>query len=166
MAERMSERGWTVPTWPKEYGGADLENDLYPILIQELMAIGAPHPAYRQRCLTIWGLQFWGSDRRTKREVASWNIKGRGRMGNGLFRTRAGSDLASLSTRAEKAGDEYLINGRKKMDIRCDGLRLHICISSNERRQTKHQGISLVLVDMDQPGVEVHPSVSIWRISL
>ena len=39
--ERMSEKGWTVPTWPKEYGGAGLGHDLYPVLVQELMAIGA-----------------------------------------------------------------------------------------------------------------------------
>ena len=69
----------------------------------------------------------------------------------------AGSDLASLSTRAEKAGDEYLINGRKTWTsdaMDCDYI---FVLARTSEDKPKHQGISLVLVDMDQPGVEVHP---------
>ena len=155
--ERMSERGWTVPTWPKEYGGADLENDLYPILIQELMAIGARTP------LTGRGVNYIGPtilELGTDEQKEKWLpgiSRGEGGWAMGYSEPGAGSDLASLSTRAEKAGDEYLINGRKTWTsdaMYCDYI---FVLARTSDDKPKHQGISLVLVDMDQPGVEVHP---------
>ena len=155
--ERMSERGWTVPTWPKEYGGADLENDLYPILVQELMAIGARTP------LTGRGVNYigptileLGTDEQKKKWLPGIS-RGEGGWAMGYSEPGAGSDLASLSTRAEKAGDEYLINGRKTWTsdaMDCDYI---FVLARTSDDKPKHQGISLVLVDMDQPGVEVHP---------
>ena len=155
--ERMSERGWTVPTWPKEYGGADLDNDLYPILIQELMAIGARTP------LTGRGVNYIGPtilELGTDEQKEKWLpgiSRGEGGWAMGYSEPGAGSDLASLSTRAEKAGDEYLINGRKTWTsdaMDCDYI---FVLARTSDDKPKHQGISLVLVDMDQPGVEVHP---------
>ena len=155
--ERMSERGWTVPTWPKEYGGADLENDLYPILIQELIAIGARTP------LTGRGVNYIGPtilELGTDEQKEKWLpgiSRGEGGWAMGYSEPGAGSDLASLSTRAEKAGDEYLINGRKTWTsdaMDCDYI---FVLARTSDDKPKHQGISLVLVDMDQPGVEVHP---------
>ena len=155
--ERMSERGWTVPTWPREYGGADLENDLYPILIQELMAIGARTP------LTGRGVNYIGPtilELGTDEQKEKWLpgiSRGEGGWAMGYSEPGAGSDLASLSTRAEKAGDEYLINGRKTWTsdaMDCDYI---FVLARTSDDKPKHQGISLVLVDMDQPGVEVHP---------
>ena len=155
--ERMSERGWTVPTWPKEYGGADLENDLYPILIQELMAIGARTP------LTGRGVNYIGPtilELGTDEQKEKWLpgiSRGEGGWAMGYSEPGAGSDLASLSTRAEKAGDEYLINGRKTWTsdaMDCDYI---FVLARTSDDKPKHQGISLVLVDMDQPGAEVHP---------
>ena len=155
--ERMSERGWTVPTWPKEYGGADLENDLYPILIQELMAIGARTP------LTGRGVNYIGPtilELGTDEQKEKWLpgiSRGEGGWAMGYSEPGAGSDLASLSTRAEKAGDEYLINGRKTWTsdaMDCDYI---FVLARTSDDKPKHQGISLVLVDMDQPGVDVHP---------
>ena len=155
--ERMSERGWTVPTWPKEYGGADLENDLYPILIQELMAIGARTP------LTGRGVNYIGPtilELGTDEQKEKWLpgiSRGEGGWAMGYSEPGAGSDLASLSTRAEKAGDEYLINGRKTWTsdaMDCDYI---FVLARTSDDKPKHQGISLVLVDMDQPGVEIHP---------
>ena len=155
--ERMSERGWTAPTWPKEYGGADLENDLYPILIQELMAIGARTP------LTGRGVNYIGPtilELGTDEQKEKWLpgiSRGEGGWAMGYSEPGAGSDLASLSTRAEKVGDEYLINGRKTWTsdaMDCDYI---FVLARTSDDKPKHQGISLVLVDMDQPGVEIHP---------
>ena len=155
--ERMSERGWTVPTWPKEYGGANLENDLYPILIQELMAIRARTP------LTGRGVNYigptileLGTDEQKKKWLPGIS-RGEGGWAMGYSEPGAGSDLASLSTRAEMIGDEYLINGRKTWTsdaMDCDYI---FVLARTSDDKPKHQGISLVLVDMDQPGVEVHP---------
>ena len=69
----------------------------------------------------------------------------------------AGSDLASLSTQAEMVGDEYLINGRKTWTsdaMDCDYI---FVLARTNDDKPKHQGISLILVDMDQPGVKIHP---------
>ena len=155
--ERMSEKGWTVPTWPKEYGGANLENALYPILIQELMAIRARTP------LTGRGVNYigptileLGTDEQKKKWLPGIS-RGEGGWAMGYSEPGAGSDLASLSTRAEMIGDEYLINGRKTWTsdaMDCDYI---FVLARTSDEKPKHQGISLVLVDMDQPGVEVHP---------
>ena len=155
--ERMSERGWTVPTWPKEYGGADLENDLYPILIQELMAIGARTP------LTGRGVNYIGPtilELGTDEQKEKWLpgiSRGEGGWAMGYSEPGAGSDLASLSTRAEKVGDEYLINGRKTWTSDAMDCAYIFVLARTSDDKPKHQGISLVLVDMDQPGVEVYP---------
>ena len=157
MARKNVRKGWTVPTWPKEYGGADLENDLYPILIQELMAIGARTP------LTGRGVNYIGPtilELGTDEQKQKWLpgiSRGEGGWAMGYSEPGAGSDLASLSTRAEKVGDEYLINGRKTWTsdaMDCDYI---FVLARTSDDKAKHQGISLVLVDMDQPGVEVHP---------
>ena len=144
--DRMAARGWTVPTWPKEYGGADLENDLYPILIQELMAIGARTP------LTGRGVNYIGPtilELGTDEQKEKWLpgiSRGEGGWAMGYSEPGAGSDLASLSTRAEKAGDEYLINGRKTWTsdaMDCDYI---FVLARTSDDKPKHQGISLVSV--------------------
>ena len=155
--DRMSEKGWTVPTWPKEYGGADLENDLYPILVQELMAIGARTP------LTGRGVNYigptileLGTDEQKKKWLPAIS-RGEGGWAMGYSEPGAGSDLASLSTRAEIVGDEYLINGRKTWTsdaMDCDYI---FVLARTNDDKPKHQGISLILVDMNQPGVKINP---------
>jgi acyl-CoA dehydrogenase len=155
--ERMAERGWTVPTWPKAYGGADLDKDLYPILIDELKRIGARTP------LTGRGVNYigptileLGSEEQRQRWLPGI-ARGEGGWAMGYSEPGAGSDLASLSCRGELIGDQYQINGRKvwtsdAMD--CDYIFVLIRTDPDAPR---HEGISLILVDMDQPGVEVSP---------
>ncbi|NOX49628.1 MAG: acyl-CoA dehydrogenase [Gammaproteobacteria bacterium] len=155
--ERMAQRGWTVPTWPKEYGGAALDRELYPILIEELKEIGARTP------LTGRGVNYIGPtilELGTKQQKAKWLpqiARGDGGWAMGYSEPSAGSDLASLTTRAELDGDHYVINGRKTWTsdaAHCDYIFVLVRTSPEK---PKHQGISLVLVDMDQPGVQIHP---------
>jgi acyl-CoA dehydrogenase len=94
--ERMAERGWTVPTWPKEYGGAGLDKDLYPILIEELKRIGARTP------LTGRGVNYigptileLGSEEQRQRWLPGI-ARGEGGWAMGYSEPGAGSDLASL----------------------------------------------------------------------
>lgn len=155
--ERMAQRGWTVPTWPKEYGGAALDRELYPILIEELKEIGARTP------LTGRGVNYIGPtilELGTKQQKVKWLpqiARGDGGWAMGYSEPSAGSDLASLTTRAELDGDHYVINGRKTWTsdaAHCDYIFVLVRTSPEK---PKHQGISLVLVDMDQPGVQIHP---------
>jgi alkylation response protein AidB-like acyl-CoA dehydrogenase len=155
--ERMAERGWTVPTWPKAYGGAGLDKDLYPILIEELKRIGARTP------LTGRGVNYigptileLGSEDQRQRWLPGI-ARGEGGWAMGYSEPGAGSDLASLACRGELIGDQYQLNGRKVWTsdaMHCDYIFVLI---RTDMQAPRHEGISLILVDMDQSGVEVSP---------
>lgn len=155
--ERMAERGWTVPTWPKAYGGAGMDKDLYPILIEELKRIGARTP------LTGRGVNYigptileLGSEDQRQRWLPGI-ARGEGGWAMGYSEPGAGSDLASLACRGELIGDQYQLNGRKVWTsdaMHCDYIFVLI---RTDMQAPRHEGISLILVDMDQSGVEVSP---------
>jgi len=155
--ERMVEKGWTTPTWPKEYGGAGLDKDEYKILIEELQRTGARAPL-TGRAVNYIGptiLEF-GTDEQKARWLPLCS-GGKGAWAMGYSEPGAGSDLANLSTRAVKDGDNWIINGSKIWTsdaTNCDYIFI-LCRTSPDK--PKHQGISLILVDMHQPGVKVSP---------
>lgn len=155
--ERMADRGWTVPTWPRQYGGAELTREQYPVLIEELRRIGARTP------LTGRGVNYIGPtllELGSDSQKARWLpgiARGDGGWAMGYSEPGAGSDLASLATRAVLDGDRYLIDGRKTWTsdaMYCDYI---FVLARTDPERPKHQGISLILVDMDQPGVQVNP---------
>lgn len=153
----MIEKGWTVPTWPKAYGGAELSRDEYTILIDELKRINARSP------LTGRGVNYIGPtilEFGTDAQKAEWLpicARGEGAWAMGYSEPGAGSDLASLATRADRDGDNYVLNGRKTWTsdaMVCDYIFVLVRTSPEK---SKHDGISLVLIDMHQPGVQVNP---------
>ena len=155
--ERMAKRGWTVPTWPTEYGGAELSRDEYRVLVEELRRIGARTP------LTGRGVNYIGPtllELGSQSQKARWLpgiARGEGGWAMGYSEPGAGSDLASLSTRAVLDGDRFVINGRKTWTsdaMDCDYI---FVLARTDPGRPKHQGISLILVDMHQPGVKVNP---------
>ena len=155
--DRMVEKGWTTPTWPKKYGGADLSREEYRVLIEELQRINA-RPPLTGRSVNYIGptiLEFG-----TEAQKIKWLpicSAGKGAWAMGYSEPGAGSDLASLNTRAEKDGDNWVINGSKIWTsdaTKCDYIFI-LCRTSPDK--PKHQGISLILVDMHQPGVKVSP---------
>tara|TARA_Y100001934_G_scaffold16537_1_gene19801 strand:+ start:316 stop:1494 length:1179 start_codon:yes stop_codon:yes gene_type:complete len=154
---RMAERGWTVPTWPREYGGAELDKEQYKVLIEEMTAINARTP------LTGRGVNYIGPtllEFGTDDQKARWLpriARGEGAWAMGYSEPGAGSDLASLALKAELDGDHYVLNGAKiwtsdAMD--CDFI---FVLARTSPDKPKHEGISLMLVDMDQPGVQPRP---------
>jgi alkylation response protein AidB-like acyl-CoA dehydrogenase len=155
--QAMVSRGWTAPTWPKEYGGAGLERAEYDVLIDELKRAGARTP------LTGRGVNYIGPtilEFGTDAQKAKWLpicARGEGAWAMGYSEPGAGSDLASLNTRAVKEGDHYRINGSKMWTsdaTLCDYIFVLVRTSPEK---PKHEGISLMLVDMRQPGVTVSP---------
>lgn len=155
--ERMADKGWTVPTWPKAFGGADLNNEEYKILIEELKRINARTP------LTGRGVNYIGPtilEFGTEEQKTRWLpvcARGKGAWAMGYSEPGAGSDLAALSTRAVREGDNYIINGRKTWTsdaMFCDYIFVLVRTSPDK---PKHEGISLILVDMRQDGVSVSP---------
>ena len=155
--ERMAEKGWTVPTWPTQYGGAAFDRGQYRVLIDELKRIRARTP------LTGRGVNYIGptlleyGDEAQKSRWLPGIARGEGGWAMGYSEPGAGSDLASLGLKAVRNGDHFVLNGSKvwtsdAMD--CDYI---FVLARTSPDKPKHQGISLILVDMDQPGVQVHP---------
>ena len=155
--ERMVERGWTVPTWPKEYGGGGLSKEEAFILKEEMKAIRARSPL---DSFGIWmlgpALLKYGNEEQ-KREHLPRIARGEIRWCQGYSEPGAGSDLASLRTKGVKDGDEYIINGQKVWTSYADKSDWIFALVRTEADAPKHLGISFILIDMDTPGVSTKP---------
>ena len=155
--ERMAGRGWTVPTWPREFGGAELTPAQYLILLEELRRIDARSP------LTGRGVNYIGPtllDYGTPEQKGRWLpgiARGEGGWCMGYSEPGAGSDLANLSTRAVLDGDRYIINGRKTWTSDAVESDYIFALVRTDPSAPKHDGISLMLIDMHQSGVQVRP---------
>jgi alkylation response protein AidB-like acyl-CoA dehydrogenase len=154
--ERMAEKGWTAPTWPKKYGGGGLSKDENLILEQELKAISARSP------LASFGLWMLGpvlleyASEEQKLRFLPEIVHGKIRWCQGYSEPGAGSDLASLQTKCEDKGDHWLINGSKIWTSYANYADWIFCLVRTDFTK-KHEGISFVLFDMTTPGVEVKP---------
>ena len=155
--ERMAERGWTVPSWPKRYGGDELTKEQYRVLIEELGRIRA-RPPLTGRGVNYIGptLLEYGTDAQKERWLPGI-ARGEGGWAMGYSEPGAGSDLASLSTRAVRDGDRLVLNGRKIWTSDAMEADYIFVLARTSPDKPKHLGISLVLVDMHQPGVIVRP---------
>jgi acyl-CoA dehydrogenase len=153
----MAERGWTVPHWPREYGGGGLTGEEVRVLREEMARIGARRPleSFGISMLGPALLKFGSEDQ--KREHLPPICRGEIRWCQGYSEPNAGSDLASLQTRAEDQGDHYLINGQKVWTSYADKADWIFCLVRTDGSGSKHEGISFVLFDMDQPGVSTRP---------
>lgn len=155
--ERMAERGWTVPEWPAEYGGGGLGRREAAILAQEMKRIDAAPPLVS---LGIWmlgpALLEFGTEEQ-KRKYLPDIAKGRIRWAQGYSEPGAGSDLASVQTRGELRGEEWVVNGQKIWTTNGDKCDMIFALIRTEPDASKHRGISFLLIDMDQPGVTTQP---------
>lgn len=154
--ERMASRGWTVPTWPKEYGGGGLSKDQAKILASEMKRIKARSP------LTSFGIWMLGpallkfGTHEQKLEHLPPIARGEIRWCQGYSEPNAGSDLASLATKAEDKGDHYIINGQKIWTSYADKADWIFCLIRTDT-SNKHEGISFILFDMASEGVSTKP---------
>jgi len=154
--DRMAEKGWTVPTWPKDYGGGGLSSAEARVLSQELARLKA-RPALMSFGIWMLGpvLLEYASEEQ-KREYLPRIARGEIRWCQGYSEPGAGSDLASLRTRCEDKGDHFLINGQKIWTSYADKADWIFCLVRTDTSK-KHEGISFVLFDMTTPGVEARP---------
>jgi len=155
--ERMVEKGWTVPNWPREFGGGGLSNDEYLILLQEMAAIRA-RPALSSFGTSMIGptLLEFGTEAQ-KQQHLTRIARAEVEWCQGYSEPGSGSDLASLSTRAVDAGDHFVINGQKIWTSGAHNADWMFCLVRTDPDAPKHEGISFVLLPMDQPGVEIRP---------
>ena len=155
--ERMAEKGWTVPTWPVAYGGAGLEKAEFLVLLEELQQIRA-RPPLGGMGVTMIGptLLEYGNEEQKLRHLPKI-ARGEVAWCQGYSEPGAGSDLASLQTRAEDKGDYYLVNGSKIWTSGAQHADWIFCLVRTNPDAPKHDGISFVLFSMDDPGVTVKP---------
>jgi alkylation response protein AidB-like acyl-CoA dehydrogenase len=155
--ERMAERGWTVPDWPREYGGGGLSPAETKILRQEMDRINARNPLFSFGISMLGpALLKYGSEEQKKRflpEIARGEI----RWCQGYSEPNAGSDLASLQTRCDDRGDHWLVNGQKVWTSYADKADWIFCLVRTDPQAPKHKGISFLLFDMASPGVTTRP---------
>jgi alkylation response protein AidB-like acyl-CoA dehydrogenase len=154
--EAIGEKGWGVPTWPRQYGGGGLSRAEARVLQEEMARIGAYNPIGGMGVMMFGPtLLEYGSEAQKQEHVPAI-AKGEVRWCQGYSEPGAGSDLAALQTFAEDKGDHYLVNGQKTWTS--GGQWADKCFALvRTDKSKKHEGISFLLIDMDAPGVEVKP---------
>ena len=150
------DRGFTVPTWPKAYGGAGLDAHQAKVLEEEMASINARPPLVSFGVSMLGpALLHFGSDEQ-KATYLPPIARGEIRWCQGYSEPNSGSDLASLATKAESDGDNYVVNGQKIWTSYADKADWIFALVRTDS-DTKHRGISFVLIDMDNPGITAKP---------
>jgi alkylation response protein AidB-like acyl-CoA dehydrogenase len=155
--DTMAAKGWTAPTWPKQYGGGGLSTDEALILEEEMQDLGC-RPPLRGMGLNMLGpvLLEYGTEEQRQTHLPKI-IRGEIRWCQGYSEPEAGSDLASLRTRAVLQGDHFLVNGHKIWTSNAHLSDWIFCLVRTDPTVKKHEGISFLLIDMDDPGVRPRP---------
>jgi alkylation response protein AidB-like acyl-CoA dehydrogenase len=156
--KRMGEKGWGTPTWPKEYGGGGLTNAEARVLQQEMARIGVTHPIVGMGPGMFGAtLLEYGTEAQKLRHLPPIS-RGELRWCQGYSEPNAGSDLASLQTKAEDKGDHWEINGQKIWTSGAQYADWCFCLTRTDPKAKKHEGISFILINMRQAGkVEARP---------
>ena len=154
--QRMADKGWGTPTWPTQYGAGGLSGPQARVLQQEMDRVGADHPMMGMG-LSMFGptLLEYGTEAQKQRHIPPI-VRGELRWCQGYSEPGAGSDLASLQTKCEDAGDHWKINGQKIWTSGAQYADWCFCLVRTDTSK-KHEGISFVLINMHQPGVETRP---------
>jgi alkylation response protein AidB-like acyl-CoA dehydrogenase len=154
--QRMAERGWTVPDWPREYGGAGLDPAHAGVLREELKAASCRPAVFSFGLMMLAPVLFEFGSETQKRRYLPQIARGEVRWCQGYSEPGAGSDLASLKTRAEDMGDHWRVNGQKIWTSYADLADWIFCLVRTDP-DAKHAGISFLLLDMSSPGITTRP---------
>jgi alkylation response protein AidB-like acyl-CoA dehydrogenase len=155
----LSERGWVAPHWPKEYGGGGLTPMEQFVLNQELARAGAPHVGGSGVSMLGPTLIVHGTDEQRRRYLPPI-LAGDVTWAQGYSEPGAGSDLASLQTRAVRDGDDFVINGQKIWTSAAHTADAIFALVRTDPEAPKHRGISFLMIDdIKTPGISVRPLV-------
>lgn len=156
----LNKKGWAVPHWPQQWGGTGWTPVQRYIFAEEITQWPAPEPLSFNTTMVGPVISTFGSEEQRKRFLPSianldiWFCQGFSEPG-------AGSDLASLSTWAERRGDHYIINGQKIWTSTAHHADWIFLLVRTSRSAKKQQGISFILVDLRTPGVDIRPILTI-----
>jgi alkylation response protein AidB-like acyl-CoA dehydrogenase len=156
--QRLGAKGWGAPTWPKAYGGGGLDSRQARALQQEMARAGAFNPLAIGMGVTMIGptILDYGTEAQKRRHIPPI-VRGEVRWCVGYSEPNAGSDLASLRTRCEDAGDHWVVNGQKTWTSGAQWSDWCGALVRTDPSARKHHGISFLLIDMRQPSVETRP---------
>jgi alkylation response protein AidB-like acyl-CoA dehydrogenase len=161
FTKRVAQRGWIGLTWPKEYGGQGRSYIDRLILTEEMLRYGAPAAYHWFADRQIGGSVVTYGTEEQKRELLPRIIAGEACIGLGMSETEAGSDLASLQTRAVEDGDDYVINGQKTWTSGGSFVDYFYLLARTDPEAPKHRGISEFIIPADVPGINRIPMIDI-----
>ena len=163
--DRCAERGYTVPSWPKAYGGAGFAKEETVVFQEEMRRINARPPHVGMGISMIGpALLEYGSEAQ-KLEHLPRIASGEIWWCQGYSEPGSGSDLASLRTAAVDDGDDFIVTGQKIWTSGANFADWMFCLVRTDPDAPKHEGISFVLLDMQTPGVTVKPILLISGMS-
>lgn len=161
--QELFSNGYLAPSWPAEYGGGGVTSQEHSALIIEFVRAGVPHLSWPS---DLFGLNLIGPTILARGTAAQRSeflpriLSGEHRWAQGFSEPNAGSDLFSLTTRAELSGDRWLVNGQKVWQTAGDAANWIFVLARTEHGSRRGNGLTMILVPMDQPGVLVRPIVS------
>jgi alkylation response protein AidB-like acyl-CoA dehydrogenase len=164
FVKNLAGKGWVAPGWPKEYGGMEATPALQLVYNEEMGYQRAPIGSIVQAVGYIGpAILFFGTEEQ-KRQHLPPITAGETVWCQGYSEPEAGSDLASLKTRAVKDGDDYVINGDKIWTSNAHRSEWCILLARTDPGAPKHKGISFFLVDMKTPGITIQPIINMANV--
>lgn len=161
FTRKMAARGWIGLSWPRECGGQGRSETDRLILTEELLRYGAPAACHWFADRQIGRSLIAHGTEEQKQELLPLILKGEAYIGLGMSEPEAGSDLASLQTRAVEDGDDYIIDGQK-MWTSCARFMTHVyLVARTDPDAPKHRGISEFVIDASLPGISIRPTIDI-----
>jgi alkylation response protein AidB-like acyl-CoA dehydrogenase len=158
--EILHRKGWAAPHWPKEYGGTGWSDAQRHIFDSECASAGAPALSPMGLKMVAPVIMRYGTPEQ-KAFYLPRILSGEDYWCQGYSEPQAGSDLASLQLRADKDGDDYVLNGSKIWTTHAHHANRMFCLVRTNRDGKPQQGITFLLLDMDTPGITVRPILSI-----
>jgi alkylation response protein AidB-like acyl-CoA dehydrogenase len=156
---RLAGVGFLTPSWPEEYGGAGLSRLQQVVLSEELARAGVPfngkNDTFSIKMVGNLLLRFGTDDQ--KRRFLPRIVSGEDRWCQGFSEPDAGSDLASLRTNARLVAGEWVINGQKTWTSDARTANWMFLLARTDPTAQRHRGISMLLVPVDQPGIDIRP---------
>jgi alkylation response protein AidB-like acyl-CoA dehydrogenase len=156
---KLYDAGYVAMSWPKEYGGQNADAMRQTIVNEELVLARAPGLVGASGLLMLGPTLIQYGTEEQRRRYLPKILTAEEIWCQGYSEPGAGSDLASLRTRAEIVGDEFIVNGQKVWTSNAQFSDWMFCLVRTDPDAPKHRGISYILIDMNTPGITVRPLV-------
>ena len=159
LLRKLGERGWLCPIWPQEWGGIGASALTNYVIQDELSLAFAPSPFAVIGVMVVGPTLLLHGNEKQKNEYLPRIASGEIEFSMGYTEPGSGSDLASLSLRADDKGDHYLVNGQKMFSTKADFADYGwVAVRTDPDNPKKHKGISLLIVDLkNTPGITIRP---------